>query len=98
MTSWNVWTSARSSRPLALLMLASSKAFVDFSTSGLETSLSFLLLSAFLWRWWSAPAGPRRLYELASVGGLCLLNRMDLGLLVLPAVMVESWRLGIWRA
>jgi arabinofuranosyltransferase len=79
----------------------SSKALIDFSTSGLENPLSHLLLCLFLWRWWVEPFGPRRTCRLAFVAALCMVNRMDLAVLVGPALLVDAWRLGMkkaWRA
>ncbi|MCB1150680.1 hypothetical protein KDK88_03995, partial [bacterium] len=50
---------------LALLALALSRSFVDYSTSGLENSLTHLLLVLWLRDWWTqaaspTPAGARR--------------------------------------
>jgi arabinofuranosyltransferase len=78
--------------------LLSSKAFVDFSTSGLENALTHALLALFVWRWWDTPAGESRLLQLAFIASLCLLTRLDLGVLVGPALAVETWRLGLARA
>ena len=78
--------------------LLSSKAFIDYSTSGLENPLTHLLLVVFLWRWWEEPPGERRLGRLSFVASLCLLNRMDLAPLIGPAVAVEAWRAGPRRA
>jgi len=75
--------------------LLSSKAFVDFATSGLENALSSLLLTLFLWRWWAEPPGPRRTRQLSLVAALCALNRLDLILLVGPALAVDVWRRGL---
>lgn len=77
-----------------LVALVSSKAFVDFSTSGLENALSHLLLVAFAWRWWADPPGTTRMLRLSALAGLCMLNRIDLGLLIGPALVVDAWRLG----
>lgn len=88
--------------PWALLVcfagLLSSKAFIDFSTSGLENALTHALLAVFAWRWFDAPAGSARLQQLAFVASLCLLTRLDLVVLVGPALAVEAWRLGFGRA
>lgn len=78
--------------------LLSSKAFIDYSTSGLENPLTHVLLVVFLWLWWEEPAGDRRVLRLSFVSGLCLLNRMDLAPLIGPALAVEAWRLGPRRA
>jgi arabinofuranosyltransferase len=63
-----------------------SKAFVDYSTSGLENPLSHVLMAIFLWAYWKE----RRLIELWGLAGLIMLSRLDLALLVLPALVVRS--------
>ncbi|HLA98212.1 MAG TPA: hypothetical protein VJL34_07135 [Anaerolineales bacterium] len=71
---------------LAVLML--SKAFIDYTTSGLENALSYFLLAAFLYvlflrgemRLW-------RFFGLALIAGLATLNRMDTLLLFIPALI-----------
>lgn len=67
--------------------ITGSKAFVDFSTSGLENPLTHLLLALFAMAHLAAQRdsmqAPRWLGLLA---GLIALNRLDLGLLVAPAV------------
>jgi arabinofuranosyltransferase len=77
----------------ALVALAGSRAFVDYSTSGLENPLSHLLLAAF----WlivlnDAPASRRRLLTLATLASLAMLSRLDLVLLTAPGVIVEIFR------
>ena len=79
---------------VCLAALLSSKAFIDFSTSGLENALTHVLLIAFVWVWWDEPAGVRRMRRLSFVAALALLNRMDVAPLVAPALAVEAWRLG----
>jgi arabinofuranosyltransferase len=80
----------------AVTLLTLSKAFVDYSTSGLENPLTHFLLALFLCAWFGAPR--RRLLWLALLAALLMTNRMDLGLLVLPAVVVAWWRERSWRA
>ena len=70
---------------LGLMILVFSKAFVDYSTSGLENPLSYLLLALFLRMYLPQEAmTPRRLLKLSLLAGLIVLNRMDLLLLVAP--------------
>jgi arabinofuranosyltransferase len=69
--------------------LISSKAFVDYATSGLENALTYVLLLTFLWRWWVEPPGTRRTRRLFLIGSLVMVNRMDLLLLVGPALAIE---------
>ncbi|HKA90613.1 MAG TPA: hypothetical protein VKE22_23290 [Haliangiales bacterium] len=73
---------------LALAALVSSVAFCDYATSGLENPLSFVLLGAFLLLYWEDQP---RLGRLSLVACLLALNRLDLGLLVGPAVVHAAW-------
>ena len=64
-----------------------SKAFVDYSTSGLENPLTHLLLVCFLLVFLKRPLGDRSFLLLALLGGLAALNRMDVILIVLPGLL-----------
>jgi len=66
---------------LALAVMVGSKAYVDYSTSGLENPLTHLLLAGALAAHY---AGPGRAPALALCAGLAVLNRMDAVLLVAP--------------
>ena len=80
---------------LGALVLTVSKAFVDYSTSGLENPLTHLLLATFFMSYWrSLETADLTLPWLAC--GLLLLNRLDTGLLVLPALLVRGIRMP-WR-
>ncbi|TAJ21752.1 MAG: hypothetical protein EPO65_00765, partial [Dehalococcoidia bacterium] len=78
--------------PLAAIvvvaLLATSTSFLDFSTSGLENSLSHLLIAAMLWTAFSGdgPLDAARARRLVFFGGLAILNRLDLAMLVGPVV------------
>ena len=85
---------------IAVTALVSSKAFVDFSTAGLENPLSHLLVLVFLWCWWSEPQDSQRLRRLTTIGSLLMLTRIDLAVLIGPALACEAWRVGLrsaWR-
>jgi arabinofuranosyltransferase len=74
---------------VAILVL--SKAFVDYSTSGLENPLAHVLLAAFSLQLAAARRlDGRRLFALAATAGLATLNRMDHGVLLAPAL---AWAL-----
>ena len=83
---------------LALVALLSSKAFVDFSTSGLENPLTNLLLIVFVLQWARRDEGPRALLGLWGSAALVLVNRLDLVLLVAPALaaatVISAQRIG----
>lgn len=73
----------------AVILLGSSAAFVDFSSSGLENPLTHLLLASFLALYFQpGPVTSKRFFHLALLAGLITLNRMDALLLLLPALGV----------
>lgn len=79
---------------LAIAALVLSKAFVDFSTSGMENPLTHLILVAFCVAFWSPSAAPfRRLGLLTALFTLALLTRLDNLFLVGPALCFEIGRL-----
>ncbi|MET0390493.1 MAG: hypothetical protein ABW321_31265 [Polyangiales bacterium] len=80
---------------LAWLILCSSQAFVDFSSSGLENPLTHLLVVAFVAtfvssRSWQARGQAPRLTALAVIAGLAALNRLDTVVLLVPAWLVRA--------
>jgi arabinofuranosyltransferase len=79
-----------------IVALLASKAFVDYSTSGLENPLTNLLLGLFVTMWWTGRADPpsdRSTLRLALLASLLLTNRLDAGLIVLPALVARLARL-----
>jgi len=81
----------------ALTLLALSRAFVEFSTSGLENPLTHLLVGVFLYLYLVREAGPRALTLCAS---LLLLSRTDAMVVVAPAlvhVAYVSYRERGWK-
>jgi arabinofuranosyltransferase len=80
---------------LVLLVAAFSKAYVDFSTSGMENALTHLLLAVFLWIYLRRGVDVRSLFQLTLVTSLVYLSRPDALLLLLPALAERTWRL--WR-
>jgi arabinofuranosyltransferase len=90
-------------RPYALLLgvtiLALSKAYIDFSTSGLENPLSHLLAILFFLTALDC-RGEKRLPLLFLLGGLAAVNRLDMILLYAPFLVYEIWITGwrkVWR-
>lgn len=79
---------------LAVALLA-SKAVLDYTSSGLENPLSYLLMAWFLWR--LLPLTPhttlteRQLGELFLVASLSCFNRSDTILLYVPALLWALW-------
>jgi arabinofuranosyltransferase len=81
---------------VALAALCCSRAFIDYSTSGLENPLTHLLLVAFfaVWAGESEPErkSPKRLFLLSAITWLAACNRMDTLLLFAPALLVAGAR------
>jgi arabinofuranosyltransferase len=85
---------------LAATSLTFSKAFVDYSTSGLENPLTHLILVGFLLIYLKSKPSPKALLMLSLLASLGMTNRMDTALLFAPAlgfslVRARSWR-GFW--
>ncbi len=91
-----LWASRDNLYALALvgLLLIGSKAFVDYSTSGLENPLAHLLLAGFFLTLCSHPQmTPKRSLALGALAGLVMFNRLDHGLLVIPGLLATALRL-----
>lgn len=80
-------TSLRASA-CCLLILAFSKSFVDYSTSGLEGPMTHLLLAIFATLHFGEWPAKRRLFWMTLVASLAAVNRPDSVLLFLPAIVV----------
>lgn len=81
-----------------ILML--SKSFVDFSSSGLENPATHLILLLFVLTYLkldkNAISDNRRIFSLAFLSGLGMLNRVDLGLFFIPPIiymLIRHWNL-----
>ena len=90
----SAWQSA-----VVVVILLFSRAFVDFSTSGLENPLSYVLLAAFVGIFLSIEENPERrsprraLTFLWLTTALLYLTRPDDVLLVAPLLALACWRL-----
>jgi arabinofuranosyltransferase len=84
---------------LAITILILSKAYIDYSTSGLENPLSHLILAAFLWIYFrSNGVSLKKLFLLSLLAALAALNRPDTLLLYLPALGFAWWQVrDKWR-
>lgn len=78
----------------AVIILTFSKAFTDYSTSGLENPLTHLLLILFLILYHAQMKQPdnRRLFLLGLTASFAGLNRLDLLLIVLPPLAFALWQ------
>lgn len=74
---------------VVLLAAIFSKAFLDYSTSGLENPLTNLLLIIFGYIYLKQEFKPTRTFWLGLISSLLLINRMDAFLLILPALVIE---------
>ena len=72
---------------IGILMLLTSKAFIDFSTSGLENPLSHLIFTVFIIVFLYKSNSNYCLLFLMLTASLGMLNRMDLALLFIPALL-----------
>jgi arabinofuranosyltransferase len=76
--------------PIATALLLASKAFMDYSSSGLENPLSHLLALLFIWVFLYVETNAnKRLFLLTLFVSLSMLNRLDTVLLFLPALLLE---------
>lgn len=71
------------------LILIFSKAFIDYSTSGLENPLSHLLLVSFFSIYFFQKNINSKLLMLSSTASLSALNRLDTFILFLPVLTIE---------
>jgi len=79
---------SRAAAILALVVLILSKAFVDYSTSGLENPLTHLLVVGFWVAYSRRDPSPRQALVISLWAALAVLNRMDTILLFAPALLV----------
>ena len=83
---------------LVLAVALSSRAFVDYSTSGLENPLTHLLLAGVWALYFVGQRGSRNLLLLTLGASLVMLTRADAVWLVAPAVGWRAWQTGVrWR-
>ncbi|MCU0520528.1 MAG: hypothetical protein MUF84_07550 [Anaerolineae bacterium] len=76
---------------VAVVAVCLSKAYIDYSTSGLENPLTHLILVGFIWAYTAEPLSTRRFLLLSTLAALGMVNRLDTGLLMLPALMYAYW-------
>jgi arabinofuranosyltransferase len=75
------------------LILTLSKAYIDYSTSGLENPLSHFLTLCFLGLFlFKKEEVQHNVLGLAFLAGLGILNRMDMVLIFFPALLLVIWQ------
>lgn len=89
----NQLTHSKTTAALGILGLISSRAFIDYSTSGLENPLTHLLLVIFFIIYFKWEPSEKTLFWLSFVAALAAVNRMDIILLFLPALLFRFWLL-----
>lgn len=82
---------------LGLTLLILSKAFNDYSTSGLENPATHLLLALYFWILLRSRPGEIPIIRLALVASFAALNRLDAIVLYAPSLLLcliqgKSWR------
>jgi arabinofuranosyltransferase len=89
----------RSTAACGVVLLLSSKAFVDYSTGGLENPLAHLLIVTFLALYgrWDEPE-PRQIRWLTLLATLSVLTRMDTALLIMPSLAAAVISAGVRRS
>lgn len=75
-----------------------SKAWMEYASSGLENALSYFLVALFVVTWWRWQRDQGSLLRLSLLASLLMLTRMDLILLVGPALAQAAWQVRSWRA
>lgn len=74
-----------------------SKAFMDYSSSGLENPLTHLLIVAFSCIFFGLRESPRKVLFLTCTTSLAIINRHDSILLLAPALAYTIWFSRSWR-
>ena len=82
---------------LGVIALMNSKAFIDYSTSGLENPLTHLILILFFWIYLQKEFKIHNLFWLSFIAALGTFNRMDSILLFLPALVYATWKVRSWK-
>jgi arabinofuranosyltransferase len=76
---------------LVIAPLTLSRTFDDWVICGLENPLSFLTLAWLVFEWFK-PEGQFRLFRFYFIAALCLLTRLDNGVIIAPILVETAWR------
>ena len=83
---------------LTLIILIFSNAFIDYSTSGLENPLTYLLIALFFRIYLKTDVDTKKtLFLLALLASLATFNRMDNILWMIPTLVLVFWRNRSWK-
>ncbi len=83
---------------IAFTGLICSKAFIDYSTSGLEQPLLYFLFALFIWRYAKFDGHAKTFGKLVLIASLSAVTRMDTLLLYGPALLALFWQCRSWKA
>ncbi len=83
---------------VGIILLILSKAYIDFSSSGLENPLTHLLLIVFFIMYLKATPSIKNVAWLSLIAALIALARLDILLIVGPALAFLLWRIRRPRA
>jgi arabinofuranosyltransferase len=72
---------------LVFLTLGLSNAFVDFSTSGLENILNYVLFTLFFFQFFDKKEPKENYFKIVFLAGLIGMTRLDLLLMILPLLI-----------
>ncbi|MCE5299303.1 MAG: hypothetical protein LLG37_00305, partial [Spirochaetia bacterium] len=84
-------SSGRAGFAVFVCVLAASRAFIDYSTSGLENPLTYFLTASFFLIYIKGNEGPQKLFFMSLITSFGFLNRPDLVLIFAPALVLEMW-------
>ena len=87
---------------LAITVLTLSKSFTDYTTSGLENPMTYLLITLFYWQFLKSRNVFADFLKLCFIASLMSLNRMDTVLFCIPALTYSflkmPWKTGIYAS
>jgi arabinofuranosyltransferase len=83
---------------ILLVILISSRSFIDYSTAGLENPLSHLLLIVFLILYFNEMDSRRNLFFLSLLAAFAGVNRLDTLLFFLPPLLIYFVRIPSFTA
>ncbi|MBN2736199.1 MAG: hypothetical protein JXR70_04400 [Spirochaetales bacterium] len=81
---------------IGLLFLSFSKSFIEYSTSGLENPLTFMLMALFYWVYFKQDKGLIKLFLLALISSLSAINRSDTILFFIFPIILSYYESKKW--
>lgn len=81
---------------VGVVVLCFSKVFMDYTTSGLENPLTFLLFAGFFVIYYRLKMKPLTLFYLSLCASFCVVNRLDTVIFFVPVLVYEYVSLKKW--